>query len=336
MPWNESLRRLNLRRHRPLLVAAALAVLYGFLAAGYIVLSSQIVMAISASQTQQATFEILKGLLFVGFGSASYFFLGYFLLVYVRRQDATITRQQKSLIDYESRAMAGLLAASTAHDMNNILAVSLSSLDPLINDPKLTDQQRRSVTLLSRAVENLKSLSTRLMTISEPITSQDFFEQDLSELVEETQQLASFHPALRGLTLSVKGLQPCRMRMNRSLLNRALVNLVVNAAEAAGPGGRIEIRMDYKPEQEFVTLDVHDSGPGISAENRSRVMNEFWTTKDYGRGLGLLSVRVCMKAHGGAVVVLDSELGGACFRILLNTKLLVPGIGSSATIPSIR
>ena len=335
MPWNESLRRLNLRRHRPLLVAAALAVLYGFLAAGYIVLSSQIVMAISASQTQQATFEILKGLLFVGFGSASYFFLGYFLLVYVRRQDATITRQQKWLIDYESRAMAGLLAASAAHDMNNILTVSLSSLDPLMNDPKLTEQQRLNVTLLSRAVDNLKSLSTRLMTISTPVTASEFRQVDLAELIDETQQLASYHPALDKVSLSVHATESCLLLVNRSLLNRALVNLLINAAEATGKGGRIELRTQVDRDHHVARIEVHDSGPGVPVSDRSRILNDFWTTKEYGRGLGLLSVRVCMKAHGGTVDVDESDLGGACFRLTLSTDNACPS-SSSETIAVYR
>jgi two-component system NtrC family sensor kinase len=94
-----------------------------------------------------------------------------------------------------------------------------------------------------------------------------------------------------------------------------LINLVLNAAEATGPGGRIDVRLTGDGAE--ARLEVHDDGPGIPEERRPGIFEAFETTKPDGTGLGLFSVQHIAEVHGGRAEALASELGGACFRVSL-------------------
>jgi signal transduction histidine kinase len=108
---------------------------------------------------------------------------------------------------------------------------------------------------------------------------------------------------------------PVRLHTHPLLLQQILANLVVNAGEACGGKGRIEVRLHDSPE--FVLLEVHDDGPGVPVERRERIFDSLETTKPAGTGLGLFSVKSCVAALEGSVEVGDSPLGGACFRVRL-------------------
>ena len=104
---------------------------------------------------------------------------------------------------------------------------------------------------------------------------------------------------------------------HRSAIQETLLNLVLNAADATGGRGRIEVR-SFEEDGAHV-LEVHDDGPGVPLDIREEVFRAFFTTKADGNGLGLLSVRACAELHGGTAEIGDSPLGGACFRVTLRS-----------------
>jgi signal transduction histidine kinase len=97
------------------------------------------------------------------------------------------------------------------------------------------------------------------------------------------------------------------------LVSQVVTNLLVNAGEATGGKGLIEVRV--VPAGDEVRLEVHDSGPGVPLNRRATLFEALASTKPEGSGMGLFSVRACARAMGGDVAVLDSDLGGACFRV---------------------
>jgi signal transduction histidine kinase len=84
-------------------------------------------------------------------------------------------------------------------------------------------------------------------------------------------------------------------------MSQVLVNLLENAAHAAGPGGWIEIATSRRPGR--VTLEVSDSGPGVPVHLRDRIFEPFFTTKPPGQGtgLGLATSRDLVHRHGGTL-----------------------------------
>ena len=99
------------------------------------------------------------------------------------------------------------------------------------------------------------------------------------------------------------------------LIHQNLGNLILNAAEATGGRGRIEVRIVEGGEQ--VVLEVHDDGPGVPRDLRHSLFDGLRTTKPGGAGLGLFSVRSCTQILGGTVAIDESPFGGALFRVVL-------------------
>jgi nitrogen fixation/metabolism regulation signal transduction histidine kinase len=102
------------------------------------------------------------------------------------------------------------------------------------------------------------------------------------------------------------------------MLKRCVDNLVLNAAQALRHhhGTRaILVRSVRRPSR--AVLQVHDSGPGVAARDRTRIFDPYFTTKSEGTGLGLPIVKKVVLEHGGEIECGESELGGAVFSIEL-------------------
>jgi signal transduction histidine kinase len=97
----------------------------------------------------------------------------------------------------------------------------------------------------------------------------------------------------------------------------ALINLVVNARDAMGKDGRIEIAVT--PTSDHVEISVSDTGPGVPSEIRTELFKPFFTTKldGKGTGLGLAQVAAMVEQAGASVRVDDREGGGAVFVLCM-------------------
>ena len=110
-----------------------------------------------------------------------------------------------------------------------------------------------------------------------------------------------------GLDFDVR-LEPWSTRGDATGLERAITNLLDNAAKWSPPGGTITVRLTAG------VLTVDDEGPGIAAGDQPHVFERFWRSEESrsmrGSGLGLAIVRQVVDQHSGRVVVGDSPTGG--------------------------
>jgi two-component system sensor histidine kinase PilS (NtrC family) len=114
---------------------------------------------------------------------------------------------------------------------------------------------------------------------------------------------------------------------DEDLLHRAVLNLVLNAVQWAGPGGTVEVALDVRDSEilstalqhtRVVRIRVSDTGPGVPAEEVEHVFDPFFTLRPGGTGLGLALVQRAAEAHGGAVFVDEPREGwGATFTLYL-------------------
>jgi two-component system sensor histidine kinase HydH len=147
---------------------------------------------------------------------------------------------------------------------------------------------------------------------------------DLRHIVQESVEFARSHERVRHCDLVLQAPVSVLVHVDTSTVVQSLLNLVINAADAAGPGGHIAVRVSRQDDEAVV--EVHDDGPGVPLAQRSKIFEPFYTTKEAGSGLGLVSVKVCAEQHGGRVVVSDSDLGGACFRVTLPIGKSAPAV----------
>jgi two-component system sensor histidine kinase HydH len=295
---------------RPARAASVLALGYALVAIAYVMTSSWFAARSAASVEELGRIELVKGVGFVLVSSLALFFLARFLLRDAARKGLAVTERNVALQRSERAATAGLLAASLAHDINNVLTsvrMSLSFLERGQDDGGLDEMEA--------ALGRVSLLSRRLLSVA-GAEREEVRRYDLVGAIREGLSLARIHVDVKRCTVETAfdaGELP--VRGPPRLLGRAVLNLVVNAAEAAGSGGRI--RLEVRRDGEHALLEVHDDGPGIPAEVVERVFTPFFTTKELGTGLGLMSVRVCAEEHGGSAEVVESALGGAAFRLRL-------------------
>ncbi len=105
-------------------------------------------------------------------------------------------------------------------------------------------------------------------------------------------------------------------RAEPTLLRRAVLNLVRNAIQASPEGATV--RLAFERAGAVARWSVDDQGPGVPEEKRAAIFEPFFTTREKGTGLGLAFVRKIAEAHGGAVRVGKSDLGGARFELDLS------------------
>jgi nitrogen fixation/metabolism regulation signal transduction histidine kinase len=162
-------------------------------------------------------------------------------------------------------------------------------------------------------VDEIESLERRIRAFSEfssepPVCPEPL---DIQALVEERIAfLRSAHPEVR-YAVEAAGKTPS------ALADQGLVNLLENAAEAAGDGGQILARVAAFESQ--IAIEVHDSGPGLSDLARKSLFQPTISFKKRGMGLGLSIARKSALLSGGDILLIAGELGGAGFRVLLPT-----------------
>ncbi len=210
---------------------------------------------------------------------------------------------------------AGLLAASVAHDIRNILT-------PLAIELSLADQddaagRGESLDAMRRQVDSLALLTHRLLALAKP-ESEERSPTDLAALAARILTLVGPQAALENVTLA------CRTSSNLPLIQadavqieQVLVNLVLNAIQAmrATNGGQMSLTLDGH--RGGLRLRVADTGPGIAPAAHRRLFDPFFTTRPDGAGLGLFSCRRIMEAHGGTIAARARRGGGTQFTLWL-------------------
>ncbi|HEY3449380.1 MAG TPA: ATP-binding protein [Myxococcales bacterium] len=224
---------------------------------------------------------------------------------------AALREHQARLVQSEKLAGIGRLAAGVAHEINNPLGVILGYARVLRKkaDPPLAEDLAviEDETLrCQQIVEGLLDLSRPMKGAPEPV--------ELRPLCDEVAERLRETPSGAQVALVVEG--EATATGVESKLRQVLLNLAKNAAEAAGPGGQVELRLATQPPAE-VTVAVSDSGAGLSAEARAKLFEPFFTTKPSGTGLGLAVSQAIARAHGGSIEAGRGALGGAVFTLRL-------------------
>ncbi len=109
--------------------------------------------------------------------------------------------------------------------------------------------------------------------------------------------------------------EPFMVRGDEAALEQVFLNLLLNAAQALGPGGLAGVRMHS--DGRFVVVDVWDTGAGIAADRLASVFDPFYSTRPDGTGLGLAIARQVVLAHGGTITIDSQEDAGTTVSISL-------------------
>jgi putative PEP-CTERM system histidine kinase len=204
------------------------------------------------------------------------------------------------------------MAAFFVHDLKNTassFSLMLQNLPAQMENPAFRQDALRAVT---KATGRLNDLISRLGRLREgarmaPVSS------DLNKLVQQTLDAITVAPELV-VTRSLGALPP--VMCDPEQIQKVVTNLLINAREAVGKDGRIEV--STAAQNGWVVFSVTDNGCGMSSEFLARsLFRPFQTTKKNGIGIGMFHCKTIVEAHKGRMEV-DSEVGkGTIFRVLL-------------------
>jgi two-component system NtrC family sensor kinase len=229
---------------------------------------------------------------------------------------------QESMVRSERLASVGRLAAGVAHEIGNPIAAILGFEELLLADD-LPEGERRDFLLRMRSeTERVNRVLRDLLDFARPPRA---LATDLpayasaQEACDVVAGLLKPQKKLQGLSLETRfeaGLPEVAIGGER--LQQVLLNLIMNAVDAAKSAIEVDVRRDG----ESVVISVADDGPGVAAEIRERLFEPFATTKEVGRGtgLGLAVCRGLVEAASGSIALRDSSLGGACFEVRLPAR----------------
>ena len=272
---------------------------------------------------------------------------------------------QRQIIQQERLKAMGAMASGIAHDFNNLLMGILGYAGLLNHGGGLSDRSTGYVRNIEMIAENAAQVVARLREFyRRPADGEDLVLVQMSALVEEA--LSVTKPRWHDMALKNGTNIEIRKELaeiptflgNASELRDVLTNLILNAVDAMPEGGTITIRAGRGPrgakgggrtavtirppekngrtvlaDREEVTLEVIDTGTGMSPEVRGRCLEPFFTTKGkQGTGLGLATLYGTVERHGGSIEI-ESEVGkGTSFRIRLSVRL---GARMQSSAPSL-
>ena len=145
---------------------------------------------------------------------------------------------------------------------------------------------------------------------------------DLGRVVAQTADVARPQLERRGVQLHLRGVAEAdgpEVHGDGNLLSGALLNVLLNAGEASPAGGVVQV--DLERNGAAARVRVRDDGPGIPLDQRARVFEPFYTTKESGTGLGLALAQRTIEEHGGTIRVEDVARGAS---FVIELPLAVP------------
>ncbi len=169
--------------------------------------------------------------------------------------------------------------------------------------------------LIVRSVEELKTLVNEFNNFARLPAARPLPE-DFNVIIREASTL--YGEAHRGIALNfLPDPSLPQILLDRDQIKRVLINLLDNAVAAVDGNGTIDISTSYNPELRLVTCEVADDGHGIVPEERSRLFEPYFSTKESGTGLGLAIVNTIITDHQGFIRVRDNDPRGTRFIIEL-------------------
>ncbi|HEX2062167.1 MAG TPA: PAS domain S-box protein, partial [Thermoanaerobaculia bacterium] len=220
----------------------------------------------------------------------------------------------RKLEDAKRMSSLGQVAASLAHEFNNVLM----GIQPFVEVIGRNASNSRSVVdaigHITRSIGRGKRASQEILRFANPQEPQLFAIDTQSWLPTMLGQLVAALPPTIALTSSIAP-EVQYIQGDREHLEQVITNLVFNARDAIKGHGWIHVGVSL--EGEFVHISVSDDGPGIAPEKLDRIFEPLFTTKRNGTGLGLPIARRLMERQGGTLKASNRPEGGMIFDLLI-------------------
>ena len=235
-----------------------------------------------------------------------------------------LRRSQQELVESARLAVIGRMASSISHDLRHYLSAIYANAEFLSN-PATPSAERDELMLdVQLAVQGMTDVLESLLVFSRTGKSLHPTYESFGGLIERAVGMVRVHPEAHGVAIQVEHLPPSEGRMDARMIERAVFNLLINAAQAARTGpppALVKVSLTETPH--LIELRITDSGPGVPAAIRDTLFEPFVSDgKRRGIGLGLTIANRIAQEHGGRVYLENSHPGHTTFVLSLPHAIL--------------
>jgi PAS domain S-box-containing protein len=250
-----------------------------------------------------------------------------------KQAEADRLRLEKLLFHAQKLESLGVLAGGIAHDFNNILMAIMGNADLAAMRLGEESPARENLRRIEQAAARAADLTRQMLAYSGKgkFVIEDL---DLNLLLEKMLPMLEITLSKHvHLQLDLQRPLPS-LEADATQMNQIIMNLAINAAEALGEGGGVieistgclecdaqYLKANWPDEQLsvglYLSLEVADTGCGMTTETMAKLFDPFFSTKFAGRGLGMAAVLGIVKGHGGAIRVCSEPGKGTTFKVVL-------------------
>jgi PAS domain S-box-containing protein len=253
-----------------------------------------------------------------------------------KRAEAALRASEEQLQHARKMEAIGRLAGGIAHDFNNLMTIVGGYATFLLRNLPADDPLRGDAEQIRKAADRATRLTRQLLAFGR----RQILRPQIVSLNMVIGEITKMLDRLLGDDVEVQlRLSPDlgHVKIDPGQLEQVLVNLAINAREAMADGGRLAIETwnaefaeahllqhDRIEPGSYIALTIADTGAGMDTKTLAQLFEPFFSTKEFGRGLGLSSIYGIVKQSGGSISV-ESEVGkGTSFTIYLPRAPEVP------------
>ncbi len=226
---------------------------------------------------------------------------------------------QMKLIQAEKLASIGRISAGIAHEIRNPLTSVKLNIQKILESERLEGVEKDHLSLSQEGISHIEDFIKELLNFTR-VSELNLDRFAVGQIIDESLKMISDSLKLKNIHLEkdFKGDIP-QVSVDGDKLRQVFLNILRNACEAVGEGGRITVSLSCLKDESGrkAKVEIMDDGCGIPEEDWETIFEPFYTTKSSGIGLGLANARKIIEQHQGLIRVKKKEGPGACFEILI-------------------
>jgi len=209
----------------------------------------------------------------------------------------------------------GRLAASVAHEIRNPL-VTVSGLTELVCSrlPKDSRDYKNLVKVVEE-VERLNKVIMELLQFVKPVEA-TLKEADIKEILLNVIEFMSHILKKHAVSVEVEEEDLPLVNVDREKIKQVFINLILNAIHSIKKSEK-KIKIKFSKEEKYIRVEIEDNGEGIDEESIPKIFEPFYTTKEFGTGIGLYVVKRIIDSHKGKISVYSEKGVGSIFTLKL-------------------
>ena len=250
-------------------------------------------------------------------------FLSSLLAEQARRTRKELHAMSARMQRVEKMAAVGEMGAGLAHEIKNPLASITGSIQLLLEEMPYDAGRDKLMRIILREADRLSALVGNFLLFARPPSGKSK-PISLDQAIPETVRLVEQDKRCRDrIEIRQSGQKGLWVAMDPDHFRQVLWNLLLNAVESIDGDGVVDVRVEpCKPE--YVSIEIADSGCGITEKNLNYIFDPFYTSKPDGTGLGLSIVHTILESHDGWLEVESKAGQGTTFTIKLNRMASPP------------